>query len=116
MPHIRHRGTTAPQQPQGGFTRGGWILIGVTTMAVGALSHAVTGLLRIVRDMLQAEPPHGPEQSESPPVAAERLPYEVAGWVLIAAVTLAVGALSHAVANLAQVVREILRGQPMRSS
>ncbi|WP_406397510.1 hypothetical protein OH805_01400 [Streptomyces sp. NBC_00879] len=115
MPHIRHRGTTAPQQTQGEFTKGGWILIGAVTMAVGALFHAVTGLLRIVRDMI-AEPRDGREPSESPPVAAESRPHELAGWVLIAGVTVAVGALSHAVANLAQVVREILRGQPMRSS
>jgi hypothetical protein len=98
------------------FERGAWILIGAITVAVGAAFHAVTGLLGIVRDMMRAEPRDGPEQSGSPPVVAERMPHEAAGWLLIAGATVAVGALSHAVATLAQIVREILRGRPIRSS
>ncbi|WP_328666072.1 hypothetical protein OG905_03290 [Streptomyces sp. NBC_00322] len=66
--------------------------------------------------MMRAEPRDGPEQTESPPVVAERGPHEAAGWILIAGATVAVGVLSHAVANLAQIVREILRGRPIRSS
>ena len=110
MPHIRHRTTMPAQTTHAEFGRGAWIVIGAVTIAVGAVSHAVAGLLGIVRDMMRAEPRDGPGQSESPAVAPALMPHEAAGWVLIAGASIALGALSHAAANLAGLAKEILRG------
>ena len=95
---------------QAEFGKGAWIVIGVATIAVGAVSHAVAGLLGIVRDMMRADPSNEPGQSESPAVVPASLPHEAAGWILIAGASLAVGALSHAAAKLAGLAKEILRG------
>jgi len=115
MPGIRHRRTVSAPPPQPEFGRGAWILIGAMTVAVGAVFHAVAGLVEIVRDMMRTEPPDAHEQGESPAVVPRRTPHEAAGWVLIAGAGIAVGALSRVVADLAGIAREILRGRALRS-
>ncbi|AVZ71224.1 hypothetical protein SLUN_02205 [Streptomyces lunaelactis] len=109
MRGIRHRRAMPVQTAPGEFGRGAWIVIGASTIAVAAAFHAVAGVAEILRDIMRNEPRNTYGKGESPAVVPERLAHEAAGWVLIVGAVMALGALSHAVATLAELVRDILR-------
>ncbi|MCJ1676558.1 hypothetical protein MTF65_04175 [Streptomyces sp. APSN-46.1] len=112
MPGIRHRrGKPAPVR-RAGFGRGGWVVIGASGIALGAAFHAVAGIAEIARELIRREPRSAAPEGGAPTAVAPARPHEAAGWVLIVAAAVVVSGLSHAVANLAELAREILRRKP----
>ncbi|MCX5015942.1 hypothetical protein OG765_34025 [Streptomyces sp. NBC_00555] len=113
MPRIRHlRMKSAPAPRTAGIGRGGWVLIGASGIVLGAVFHAVAGVAEIAKEVLRREPPTAHGEGGSPVVVAPALPHEAAGWVLIAAAAIVVSGLSHAVANIAELAREMLGAKP----
>ncbi|MFD8982779.1 hypothetical protein [Streptomyces sp. NPDC059564] len=101
-----------PTSRSAGIGKGGWVLIGASGMAVGAVLHAVAGAAEIVKDMLRKEPTAARVEGGSPAVVAPPRPHEAAGWVLIASTAIVVSGLSHAAASLAELARELLGAKP----
>lgn len=108
----RQRVKSAPVPRPAGIGRGGWILIGASGIALGAVFHAVAGVAEIAKELLRREPRTAHGEGGSLATVAPALPHEAAGWVLIAAAAIVVSGLSHAIANLAELAREILGAKP----
>ncbi|MEV6734172.1 MULTISPECIES: hypothetical protein [unclassified Streptomyces] len=110
---IRHQKVkTVPASRSASIGKGGWVLIGASGIALGAVFHAVAGVAEIAKEMLRREPRAVQGEGRSSPTAAPARPHEAAGWVLIAAATVVVTGLSHAIANLAELARELLGAKP----
>jgi hypothetical protein len=108
MPEIRGVSSGGAAAPSSVVTRLAWL-----GAALGALAavHAVEGIVQIARDVLRSETPTAQGASGARPRGHDLASHEAAGWVLIAAAAVAVGAMSRAAADLAETARQILHAR-----
>ncbi|MEU6236776.1 hypothetical protein [Kitasatospora sp. NPDC047058] len=108
MSNIRHR-TPAPVVTPGTDELGrvGWLVVGFVALVVGAIMHALRGVFGIARSMTSPTPQRTPAGGRPAP-AAGLSAGETGGWIIIGALFMVAGVMTHAVAGVVQSIKEAL--------